>query len=85
MANPASRDEFCLYLWRSLDTPGTLYLARNIEHAQAVYAGLVAEGYIVKAVQVATNIEYTLYDGELLPATVEVGGSDLVKATQGRR
>ena len=81
MANPAFRDEFCLYLWRSLDTPGTLYLARNIEHAQAVYAGLLEDGYIVKAVHAATNTEYSLYDGELLPATVGAGRGDLVKTT----
>jgi hypothetical protein len=67
VASPAVRDEFCLYLWRSLDVPGTLYLARDFEHAKAVYAGLIAEGYLVKVVHAATNTEYEMSDGKLLP------------------
>ena len=67
MASPAFRDEFCLYFWRSVDTPGTLYLAKNIDSAEAVYAELEKEGYIVKAVHVATDSEYALYQGALLP------------------
>ena len=67
MASPAVRDEFCLYLWRSLDVPGTLYLAGDFEHAKAVYAGLIAEGYLVKVVHAATNTEYEMSDGKLLP------------------
>ena len=67
MASPALRDEFCLYLWRSLDVPGTLYLAKNLEHAKAVYAGLIAEGYVVKVVHAPTNTEYAMCDGALLP------------------
>ena len=67
MASPAVRDEFCLYLWRSLEVPGTLYLARDFEHAKAVYAGLIAEGYLVKVVHSATNTEYEMSDGQLSP------------------
>jgi hypothetical protein len=67
VASPALHDEFCLYLWRSLDVPGTLYLARDFEHAQAIYTGLIAEGYVVKVVHAATNTEYDLCDGKLLP------------------
>ena len=67
MATPALRDEFCLYLWRSIDVPGTLYLATDLESAEAVYAGLIAEGYVVKVVHVATNTEYEMCDGKLLP------------------
>jgi hypothetical protein len=67
VASPALHDEFCLYLWRSLDVPGTLYLARNLEHAKAVYAGLIAEGYVVKVVHAPTNTEYAMCDGALLP------------------
>jgi hypothetical protein len=67
VASPALPDEFCLYLWRSLEAPGTLYLARDLEHAQAVYAGLMAEGYVVKVVHPATNTEYEMCDGTLLP------------------
>ena len=67
MSSPALRDEFCLYLWRSLDVPGTLYLARDLEHAKAVYAGLIAEGYVVKVVHAPTNTEYAMCEGQLLP------------------
>jgi hypothetical protein len=68
VASTALRDEFCLYLWRSLDTPGTLYLANDLDSAAAVYAGLIAEGYIVKVVHAPTNTEYEMCDGALLPA-----------------
>jgi hypothetical protein len=67
VASPAVHDEFWLYLWRSLDVPGTLYLARDLEHAKAVYAGLIAEGYVVKVIHAPTNTEYALCDGALLP------------------
>lgn len=67
VASLALQDEFCLYLWRSLDVPGTLYLARDLEHAKAVYAGLIAEGYVVKVVHAPSNTEYALCDGALLP------------------
>ena len=64
----ALRDEFCLYLWRSVNMPGTLYMAKDLRHAQAVYAGLIAEGYVVKVVHARTNTEYEMSDGSLLPA-----------------
>ena len=64
MASPA----FCLYLWRSVDSPGTLYLAKNLDSAEAVYAELSKEGYIVRAVHMATDSEYVMRDGVLLPA-----------------
>ena len=67
MASPALHDEFCLYLWRSLDVPGTLYLARDLHHAEAVFAGLIAAGYVVKMVHTGTNTEYEMCDGKLLP------------------
>lgn len=67
MASPALHDEFCLYLWRSLDVPGTLYLASDLGSAEAVYAGLIAEGYVVKVVHAATNTEYEMCEGALLP------------------
>ena len=67
MTTVAVRDEFCLYLWRSLNVPGTLYLAKDLDHAKAVYAGLIAEGYVVKAVHLATDTEYALHNGSLLP------------------
>jgi hypothetical protein len=67
VASLAVQDEFCLYLWRSLDVPGTLYLANDLASAQAVYVGLVAEGYVVKVIHPATNTEYEMCDGKLLP------------------
>ena len=67
MANPTIEDVFCLYLWRSLDAPGTLYLARGIHSAREVCAELIAAGYVVRVVQMVTNVEYELRDGALLP------------------
>jgi hypothetical protein len=43
-----------------------------MEHAKAVFAGLIAEGYIVRAVHAATDIEYALCEGQLLPAPFRV-------------
>ncbi|MGD0295521.1 MAG: hypothetical protein ABSE86_00305 [Bryobacteraceae bacterium] len=66
MVNPTIEDVFCLYLWRSVDAPGTLYLARGIQSARAVCAELIAAGYIVRVVQMVTNDEYELQDGALV-------------------
>lgn len=66
VVNPTIEDAFCLYLWRSLDSPGTLYLARGIHSARAVCAELIAAGYIVRVVQMVTNVEYELVDGALV-------------------
>ena len=66
MARTASNDVFCLYLWRSADAPGTLYLARGIQSARAVCSELIAAGYIVRVVQMATNTEYEMREGALV-------------------
>jgi hypothetical protein len=66
VVNPTIEDVFCLYLWRSLDAPGTLYLARGIHSARAVCAELIAAGYVVRVVQMVTNVEYELRDGALV-------------------
>ena len=71
MANPTIEDVFCLYLWRSLDAPGTLYLARGIHSAREVCAELIAAGYVVRVVQMVTNVEYELRDGTLVARRVE--------------
>lgn len=60
-------DVFCLYLWRSLDAPGTLYLARDMHSAREVSAELIAAGYTVRVVQMVTNVEHELRDGDLVP------------------
>jgi hypothetical protein len=64
---PGARDAFCLYLWRTMEAPGTLYLAGDIAHATAVYNELVDDGYTVKVVHVATDTEYEMQDGSLAP------------------
>jgi len=61
---PAS---FALYLWRSPQSPGTLYLANGLSTAEALCRGLVEEGYIVKVVHPATDTEYEMRDGALRP------------------
>src|SRR3984893_702600 len=64
---PGPNDAFCLYLWRTMEAPGTLYLAGDIAHATAVYNELVDDGYTVKVVHVATDTEYEMLDGSLTP------------------
>jgi hypothetical protein len=66
VANSDIDDVFCLYLWRSLEAPGTLYLARCIESAQAVCEELIAAGYIVRVVQMVSNVEFEFRDGALV-------------------
>jgi hypothetical protein len=73
VASPSIDDVFCIYLWRSLQAPGTLYLARGIYNASAVCAELIAAGYIVRVVQMVTNVEYQLRDEALVPCTDRAG------------
>lgn len=68
MASHAIGEIFCLYLWRSAESPGTLYLARGVHNARAVCAELMAVGYIVKIVEMATNVEFEMRDGRLIPS-----------------
>ena len=60
-------DEFCLYLWRSAEAPGVVYLARSADSARAVYNGLVEEGYIVKAIHAGSGAEFEVRGGALRP------------------
>jgi hypothetical protein len=62
-------DNFSLYLWRSSETPGTLYLARGFATAEALCRGLTQDGYIVKVIHMATNTEFVLCEGKLRPIT----------------
>jgi hypothetical protein len=64
---PGTRDAFCLYLWRTREAPGTLYLAGDLAHATAVYKELADDGYTVKVVHVPTDTEYEMLDGYLTP------------------
>jgi hypothetical protein len=60
-------DSFYLYLWRSPNLPGTLYLARGFETTEALCRGLVEDGYIVKVIQLGTDTEFELRQGKLRP------------------
>jgi hypothetical protein len=65
---PSSFSEsFALYLWRSPQAPGTLYLAKGFSAAEVLCRKLVEDGYIVKVVHNETDTEYELRDGELRP------------------
>ena len=66
-------DSFYLYLWRSPNAPGTLYLAKGFQTAEALCRGLAEDGYIVKVVHMATDTEFELCDGKLRPTN---SGSD---------
>jgi hypothetical protein len=66
VANSDIDDVFCLYLWRSIEAPGTLYLASCIDSAKAVCVELIAAGYIVRVVQMVTNVEFELREGALV-------------------
>lgn len=72
------QDNFYLYLWRSPNSPGTLYLAKGFETAEALCRGLVEDGYIVKVIHMATDIQYELCEGKLRStgATPNSGTSD---------
>jgi hypothetical protein len=78
-------DSFYLYLWRSPNSPGTLYLAKGFATAEALCRGLTEDGYIVKVIQITTNTEYELCKGKLSPTAQDspslahVGANSLVK------
>ncbi len=61
-------ESFALYLWRSPESPGTLYLANGFSTAETLCRSLAEDGYIVKVVHAATDTEYELRDGALSPA-----------------
>jgi hypothetical protein len=63
----ASSGQFCLYMWRSLEAPGVSYLPTSVDSAHTVYCEMLAEGYIVKAVELGTGKEYEMRDGTLVP------------------
>jgi len=63
----ASTGQFCLYLWRSLESPGVSYLPKSLESARAVYDAMRAEGYIVKAVELESGREFEVRNGTLVP------------------
>ncbi len=44
-------------------------MAEDVQDATAVYIELVQDGYIVKVVHIATDTEYEMLDGTLIPAS----------------
>lgn len=67
MESSSYSESFALYLWRSPQAPGTLYLTRGFSTAEALCRSLAEDGYIVKVVHPATDTEYELRDGALRP------------------
>jgi hypothetical protein len=67
MAPSSLSEGFALYLWRSPESPGTLYLASGLSSVEALCRSLSEDGYIVKVVHAATDTEYELRDGALRP------------------
>lgn len=67
MGSFSPSDNFYLYLWRSPNSPGTLYLAKSFQTAEALCRGLAEDGYIVKVIHPITNTEFELCDGKLRP------------------
>jgi hypothetical protein len=63
----SASNEFCLYLWRSPETPGIRYMAGSADIAREVYSELLEEGYIVKAVHLGSGAEFEIRDGALQP------------------
>lgn len=61
-------DSFYLYLWRSPNLPGTLYLAKGFATAEALCHGLTEDGYIVRVIQASTDIEFEFREGKLYPS-----------------
>src|ERR1700733_4765565 len=68
MAMATIPESFYMYLWRSPNLPGTLYVAQGFEETEALYRGLAEDGYIVKLIHTATNAEFQLSAGRLCPA-----------------
>jgi hypothetical protein len=69
MVPSTTPESFYLYLWRSSNSPGTLYLAKDFETAEALCRGLTEDGYIVKVIRPGTNTEFELCEGKLCPTT----------------
>jgi len=69
MGPSSPSDNFYLYLWRSRNAPGTLYLAKGFDTAEALCRGLTQDGYIVKVIHMTTDMEFELCDGKLRPIT----------------
>jgi len=79
MAPSNTPDNFYLYLWRSPNVPGTMYLAKGFETTEALCRGLTEDGYIVKVIQTRTDTEFELREGRLCPTagkTPSLGRSD---------
>ena len=67
MSSSQTSECFALYLWRSPEAPGTLYLAKGLAATESLCRSLADHGYIVKIVHSASDVEYELRDGALQP------------------
>jgi hypothetical protein len=76
-------DNFYLYLWRSRNSPGTLYLAKGFRTAEALCRGLVEDGYIVKVIHMTTDTEFELSGGKLRPSSTSPSSTSQDPANQG--
>jgi hypothetical protein len=76
MGPSSAPDNFYLYLWRSPNSPGTMYLVTGFETAEALCRGLEEDGYIVKAIHTNTDTEFELSDGKLRPTTPRLTRQD---------
>jgi len=68
-------DSFYLYLWRSPNAPGTLYMAKGFETAETLCRGLTEDGYIVKVVHMASDTEFEFSEGRLRPSARSEGSA----------
>ncbi len=69
VGQPGLFENFYLYFWRSIESPGVRYVARSASAAEAMSQELIREGYIVKIVHAATDTEYEWRQGALLPVS----------------
>ena len=49
------------------------YLAKSVDSARAIYSEMLAEGYIVKAVEMGSGREYEVREGSLVPVRAASG------------
>jgi hypothetical protein len=71
-----SSGQFCLYMWRSPEAPGVSYLPTSVDSARTVYREMLAEGYIVKAVELGSGREFEMRNGTLVPVLAAGWPSD---------
>jgi hypothetical protein len=79
MGSSSLTESFYLYLWRSLNAPGTLYMAEGRDAAETLCRELMDSGYIVKVIETATDAEFELCEGKLCPALQQAAGRQFAR------